>query len=186
MKIYTKTGDAGATGLLGGRRVAKDAARIEAYGTVDELNAVLGLCRSEPGADPELGRVLGRVQEELFALGAALASEPGRASRPGEGVGGREIESLEREIDAWEDELPSLSSFILPGGERLASLLHLARTVCRRAERRTVALAAAEAVPPDAVAYLNRLSDHLFVAARIANRRAGQVDVPWRPRREGG
>ena len=177
MKIYTKTGDAGQTGLLGGPRVAKDAPRIEAYGAVDELNATLGLARAEqPPA--EIDRLLARIQHELFDLGGQLAApDPARfgLSTPGPD----DVGVLEAAIDGFEAQLEPLKQFVLPAGTRLAALLHVARTVCRRAERRLVSLAALEPVSPHLIVYLNRLSDLLFVLARTANRLAGQPDVPW-------
>ncbi len=178
MKIYTKTGDDGETGLFGGPRVRKDHLRIEAYGTVDELNAVLGQVRTHaPPAD--LDALLARIQNELFDLGAELATpEPRKFGIVG--VGDSQIAALEQAIDRHETELEPLRQFILPGGTPLAASLHLARVVCRRAERRLVSLDRAEQIGPQGVVYLNRLSDLLFVLARTANRRAGLADVPWR------
>ncbi|MDP9348703.1 MAG: cob(I)yrinic acid a,c-diamide adenosyltransferase [Gemmatimonadota bacterium] len=187
MKIYTKTGDRGETGLFGGQRVEKDHARVEAYGDVDELNSVLGLAaaRLSAAGDPELVRGIREIQADLFTLGANLATpapeDGGRESayvptlRPGR------VEELERWIDAAEMDLEPLRSFILPGGTEAASLLHLARTVCRRAERRTVTLAREAHLDRELIVYLNRLSDLLFTLARLANRRAGVEDVPWQP-----
>lgn len=177
MKIYTKTGDDGQTGLFGGGRVRKDALRITAFGEVDELNALLGVARAEtlPAA---IDALLERVQNELFDLGAELATpEPERFTF--RKLGPAATLALEQAIDAHEAELEPLKQFILPGGSRAAALLHLARTVCRRAERRVVSLTAAETVSPELIVYLNRLSDLLFVLARAANRQAGQGDVPW-------
>jgi cob(I)alamin adenosyltransferase len=180
LKIYTRTGDDGTTGLLGGARLRKGAPRIEAYGTVDELNATIGLARAA-GLPADLDGALARVQAELFVLGAELATAPGTGRAQGTvEIGEEHARSLEVEIDGWETELEPLRNFILPGGSGAAASLHLARTVCRRAERALVALAAVEPVRRDAVVYLNRLSDHLFVAARVANHRAGVADVPWR------
>jgi cob(I)alamin adenosyltransferase len=178
MKIYTKTGDDGSTGLLGAARVRKDHPRIEAYGEVDELNSVLGLVRAEPLAERH-DAILARLQHRLFDLGAELAApDPTklhlRTTTPAD------IEALEREIDALEAELPPLREFILPAGTRAAALVHLARTVSRRAERRLAALAAAEPVSDRALIYVNRLSDLLFVLARSINHAAGLGDVPWR------
>jgi cob(I)alamin adenosyltransferase len=179
MKIYTKTGDRGDTGLFGGARVSKADVRVEAYGEVDELNSVLGLVLSEP-FDVELTALLTSVQSRLFDLGAELATAPD--SKVALGIpllGEDEVAVLERAIDRAESELAPLKTFVLPGGCRAASYLHLARTVCRRAERRMVALAAEQTVRPEALRYVNRLSDALFVFARLANHRAGIADVPW-------
>lgn len=179
MKIYTKTGDAGETSLLGGHRVAKDAPRIAAYGEVDELGAVLGVARTLGGP---LSDLLRDVQTDLFALGAQLADPDGSVATrsPKTRLAGAQVELLERAIDAHEADLPPLRTFILPGGSPLGAQLHLARTVCRRAERAVVALGrAGEAVPPVALTYLNRLSDLLFVLARHANHAAGTPEEPW-------
>jgi cob(I)alamin adenosyltransferase len=182
MKIYTKTGDRGETSLFGGTRVGKDDARVEAYGTVDELNAALGVARAE-GPDPDLDGQLEWLQGELFTVGAALAT-PGaaQARRAPPELDGAFAEKLEAAIDRWEEELPPLTAFVLPCGTRLATALHVARAVARRAERRVVALCRVAEVDPKLVAFLNRLSDFLFVAARIANRRAGVADVLWHAR----
>ncbi len=179
MKIYTKTGDDGTTGLLGSRRVLKDDARIDAYGTVDELNAWLGLARAEH-VDDEIDAILGAIQADLFALGAALA-DPNPAGPYHEAVGGSFATRLEERIDALEASLPPLTCFILPGGSTAAARLHLARTVCRRAERLVVHLSHIpnEHVPQTLVVYLNRLSDFLFVIARAVNQRLGVADTPW-------
>lgn len=177
MKIYTKTGDTGETGLFGGPRVSKDAPRIEAYGTVDELNATLGVVRAEPLAD-EIDEVLARIQNELFDLGAELAT-PNPAEHDMVRIGAEQIAWQEAAIDRFEAQLPGLKSFILPGGTRPAALLHLARCVCRRAERRLVTLAEHEAIRPELIIYTNRLSDLLFVLSRAANQAAHVADVPW-------
>jgi cob(I)alamin adenosyltransferase len=178
MKIYTKTGDAGETGLFGGPRVRKDHARIEAFGTVDELNSHLGVIRTHPAAamfDP----LLRRVQGELFDLGAQLATPKAEAER----ITAAHVEALEQEIDAHEETLPLLTTFILPTGTPLAAAIHVTRTVCRRAERRVVTLAAepGATIPANAIEYLNRLGDLLFVLARETNRRDGVADDPWIP-----
>ena len=181
MKIYTRSGDRGQTALRGGVRTAKDSPRIEAYGTVDELCAALGIARCSADTGP-LADQIEALQHELFELGAELADP--RADAAGR-VGPAAIERLEKMIDRLEEGLPPLREFILPGGSGLASQLHFARTVCRRAERRVVALAAAEAEPPPSehvVAYLNRLGDLLFVMARAANAMAGGGDVVWQKR----
>jgi cob(I)alamin adenosyltransferase len=176
LKIYTKTGDAGETGLWGGLRVPKDALRVHAYGTVDECSAAIGLARAG-GLGAGLDGLLAQVQNQLFTLGADLAT-PGEApSIPR--VGEVEVAFLEQAIDGLEAALEPLKQFILPGGSLAAAHLHLARTICRRAERWAVSLAREEAVNPQVGIYLNRLSDFLFVAARAANARAGVADVPW-------
>lgn len=180
MKIYTKGGDSGQTGLFGGRRVGKDDPRVAAYGDVDELNAVLGLARAQ-GLEADLAVRVTRVQAELFTLGAELAT-PNAAENPMVPKVRKEwIDALEREIDGVEAEVTPLRSFILPGGALSAGWLHLARTVCRRAERSAVVLATKEDTGPLAIVYLNRLSDWLFMMARSANHRA-KVDEPlWNP-----
>ena len=180
MKIYTKTGDAGDTGLFGGPRVRKDSPRIEAYGTVDELNAVLGLARAEALPD-EIDALLYRVQNELFDLGAELAT-PNAEERGLRSLGAAQIAALELAIDRGESQLAPLREFILPGGNRGAAWLHVARTVCRRAERRLVSLSAmpGEKLAAEPIVYLNRLSDLLFVLARWTNQLAGVADVPWK------
>jgi cob(I)alamin adenosyltransferase len=185
LKIYTKTGDRGETGLFGGQRVPKDDARVEAYGDVDELNSVLGIVVAQLHAAGEgaLAAALGAVQSDLFTVGANLATPaPEDGGRPSSFIPGlREgrVEELEAWIDAAEGELEPLQSFVLPGGTAAASYLHLARTVCRRAERRVVSLSRQAHVGPEWITYLNRLSDLLFTLARLANRRAGVDDVPW-------
>ncbi len=185
MKIYTKTGDGGDTGLFGGPRVRKSDPRVEAYGDVDELNAAIGAARAVV-EDPELDAELARVQAELFCVGAELATPHGAKARSGiPPVDAAWIARFERAIDAWEAELPPLTRFVLPGGTRTAAALHVARTVCRRAERRAVALAAEAEVDAVVLAYLNRLSDVLFVAARIANHRARRDEPTWDPSRGG-
>jgi cob(I)alamin adenosyltransferase len=182
VKIYTKTGDGGETGLFGGPRVRKSDARVEAYGDVDELNAAVGAARALV-EDPEIDAHLARVQEELFRVGAELATPRDAKARTAlPPLEAASTARLEEAIDAWERELPPLANFVLPGGTRTAAALHLARTVCRRAERRAVALAGDAQVDPAALAYLNRLSDFLFVAARLANRRAHREEPLWDPR----
>lgn len=179
MKIYTKTGDAGETGLFAGARVRKDDVRIEAYGTVDELNAALGLARSE-SLPMEIDQTLERVQSELFSVGAELAT-PQPEKHGMALIGDPHVGVLERAIDNLEAGLPPLRNFILPGGSRGGALLHVARGICRRAERRVVTLAGAPGaeISPRIVRYLNRLGDYLFVAARFASVDAGAHEVPW-------
>ncbi len=181
MKIYTRTGDAGSTGLFGGGRVPKDDVRVQAYGDVDELNAVIGMARSIEMM-PRVDEVLVPVQRDLFAIGALLAtpdrekmSQHLEKARIDDG----RIAELEHAIDDGESELEELRAFILPGGTPKAAALHVARTVCRRAERHVVRLQHEVELPPLAVIYLNRLSDLLFTLARLANRRAGAGEVTW-------
>jgi cob(I)alamin adenosyltransferase len=199
MKLYTKTGDDGTTGLFGGARVPKASPRVDAYGTVDETNATVGLARAAP-LDPAIDVVLARVQEDLFTLGAELACAPGREAKLGMAlIGAADIERLEHAIDEADAACPPLKSFVLPGGTPQAAALHLARTVCRRAERAVLALLAEPAEPGEGpaggeghdageparreiVVYLNRLSDLLFALARRANGIANVPDVPWKPR----
>jgi cob(I)alamin adenosyltransferase len=181
-RIYTRTGDQGATRLATGEPVSKADARVEAYGAVDEANACLGLARLHTAGSP-LDEVLARVQNELFDLGADLATPAAADEAPGARLRilDSQVARLEAEIDALNAGLPELNSFVLPGGTPAAAALHLARTVCRRAERRAVALQAEGAqVSPSAMKYLNRLSDLLFVAARAANDQ-GRADVLWTP-----
>ncbi len=181
-RIYTRTGDKGQTRLASGAPASKSDPRVEAYGAVDELNATVGLARLHTGQDDALDAMLGRIQNELFDLGADLATplDPPpkwEALR----IIATQVDRLEAEIDAMNERMASLDSFILPGGSALAAQLHLSRTVCRRAEREAVRLMeAGEAVNEAAVRYLNRLSDHLFVASRRANA-DGAGDVLWKP-----
>ena len=182
MKIYTRTGDAGTTGLFGGGRVSKAHPRIEAYGTVDETNSQIGVVRAflrgQPGQDV-LDPLLHRLQSDLFELGADLATPQG--ARPVvQRIGTDHVGALENEIDRFEADLPPLRAFILPAGTPAAAALHVARTVCRRAERLAVEARAVEALNDGAIVYLNRLSDLLFVLARWTNHQAGEPDVEWR------
>jgi len=179
MKIYTKTGDTGETGLFGGQRVSKASDRVEAYGDLDELMSALGVARAEADPTDPLHALLGGIQSRLFDLGAEVANGKGKdLGIPL--VGEEDVVQLEGEIDRAEAQLAPLRTFVLPGGCRLAAALHVGRTVCRRAERRVVALGALEGpVRPEILRYLNRLSDLLFVLARLANHRAGVPDVPW-------
>jgi cob(I)alamin adenosyltransferase len=181
MKIYTRTGDKGDTGLFGGGRVSKDHPRVEAYGEIDELNAFLGAARSIE-IMPRIDEILVPIQRDLFSLGALLATpHPEKVEQQLQKARLDEarIAELERAIDEGEAELDPLEAFIVPGGTPKASALHIARTVCRRAERRVIALASDVDVPPIVIRYLNRLSDLLFVLSRVANRRAGAGEVTW-------
>jgi len=178
MKIYTKTGDSGMTGLLGGTRLSKGAPRIIAYGEIDELNAFIGVVCAETPHEP-LKKVLGEVQNHLFTVGAQLAS-PHQDPKI-ERITAAQVESLERQMDAMEQSLPPLQNFILPGGSKTAALLHLARTVCRRAERSMVYLSQIPSEPVDEwlLVYINRLSDYFFVMSRVANQLENISDTPW-------
>jgi len=181
MKLYTKTGDDGTTGLFGGGRVPKASARVEAYGTVDETNASIGVARALP-IDGAMDEVLARIQGDLLVLGAELACVPGREDKLGIArIGEDDVRRLEAAIDAAAEASPPLKHFVLPGGSPQAAALHVARTVCRRAERAVLALDDAPA-RREVVIYLNRLSDLLFALARQANVIAGVPDVQWVPR----
>ncbi len=185
-RIYTKLGDSGQTSLAGGQRVPKDDPRIDAFGVVDELNAFIGAARvscseAKAGHLGELAEILRRVQHELFNLGSILATKPEDVHPKQARVTSEEVEQLEREIDAANTELAPLRSFVLPGGTRLNADLHVARTVCRRAERRLVAMARQDEVPAAAIQYLNRLSDALFVWSRWVNHVLGAAEVLWQP-----
>jgi cob(I)alamin adenosyltransferase len=180
MKIYTKAGDAGETTLVDGSRVRKDHARVGAYGDVDELNAALGVALAEESGE-DLGPVLGPVQRDLFAIGAQLADPSARVAERKEkaALPPARIVALERAIDEREAVLPPLTAFVMPGGTKAAAALHVARTVCRRAERSIVALGDADPVDPLILVYLNRLSDLLFVLARHANHLASRAEPKW-------
>jgi cob(I)alamin adenosyltransferase len=181
MRIYTRTGDRGDTGLFGGGRVPKNDPRVEAYGDVDELNASIGFARSIETM-PRVDEVLAPIQRDLFAIGALLATPDlakMKAHLEKARVDDDRIVQLERAIDEGDDELEPLRSFILPGGSPKAAALHVARTVCRRAERRVIALQEHTEIPPVAIIYLNRLSDLLFTLARVANKRGGAGEVTW-------
>ncbi|MBX7190601.1 MAG: cob(I)yrinic acid a,c-diamide adenosyltransferase [Sandaracinaceae bacterium] len=189
MKIYTKTGDHGETGLFGGERVSKASSRVDTYGEIDELNSVLGVVRTSslgpsPAGDDGFDVLLATIQSRLFDLGAELANAKGKdLGIPL--IDDADVETMERAIDAAELEVEPQKTFILPGGTRMAADLHVARCVCRRAERRLVALMQETEVRPVLVRYLNRLSDLLFTLARLANHRANVKDVPWVGRRQG-
>ena len=172
-KIYTRTGDDGTTGLGDGSRVPKDSVRVEAYGTVDELNSALGVLLAVPGVPPAVGACLTQVQHELFDLGGELCI-PGHRL-----ITGEQVTRLEQSLDRFNEALPPLKEFILPGGGPAAAACHLSRTIARRAERRVWALARVEAVRPEVTQYLNRLSDLLFVLARVLARHELGTEVPW-------
>lgn len=177
MKIYTKTGDGGETGLFGGPRVHKDHRRIEAYGTIDELNSVLGMVRAET-LPTEVDMVLTKVQNALFAIGAELAT-PDPQKHGTAFLQASDTEELEQQIDHYDEHLPPLQHFILPAGTRAAATLHLARATCRRAERRVLSAQRDEAIRGELIVYLNRLSDFLFVLARYVNRVSDQSETEW-------
>jgi cob(I)alamin adenosyltransferase len=183
MKIYTKTGDTGDTGLFGGGRVPKSHPRVEAYGDVDELNATIGVARATGSPpDPQIDALLVRIQQDLFAIGALLATpdrERMRMHLDKAKIDQERVAELERAIDAADAELEPLRAFILPGGSPKAAALHVARTVCRRAERRIVDITDEMEIPPLVIVYLNRLSDVLFTLARLANKRASAEETAW-------
>jgi cob(I)alamin adenosyltransferase len=181
MKIYTKTGDKGDTGLFGGGRVPKNHPRVEAYGDVDELNATLGVALATQPM-PRIDEILAPIQQDLFAIGALLATpklEKMREHLEKARIDEARIAELERAIDGGDDELEPLKAFVMPGGTPKAAALHVSRTVCRRAERRVVELAADTEIPQVVIIYLNRLSDLLFTLARVANKRGGSAEVTW-------
>jgi cob(I)alamin adenosyltransferase len=183
-RIYTRTGDQGETSLASGERVPKDAPRIECYGTVDELNAFVGLAAVTAAAQPglsDLERILLRIQHELFNLGSILSTLPESVHPRQPKITEAEIERLEAEMDRMNEDLPALRSFVLPGGSRLSAELHACRTICRRAERITVALSRQEPVDPINIRYLNRLSDAFFVFSRWANLKSGRDEILWQP-----
>lgn len=185
-RIYTKVGDKGETALVGGQRVPKDSARIDTYGTVDELLAFTGqaaVTASEDARLQPLAAILIRVQHELFNLGSILATLPDDVRPQQPRVTAADIEQLEREIDEMNEDLPALRSFVLPGGSRMNADLHVCRTVCRRAERLCVSLARNGQAPDDAVIYLNRLSDAFFVWSRWAAKQTGAPEILWEPNR---
>jgi cob(I)alamin adenosyltransferase len=180
VKIYTKTGDAGDTSLFGGGRVRKSNLRVAAYGDIDELNAALGWLVAQGVRDAGVAEVLGAVQRTLFGVGGEVAtSKPGARAKLRDLVDEREVARLESSIDALEERLPALKTFILPGGSSAGAAAHVARTVCRRAERSLVALAEVDELRPEILRYVNRLSDWLFVAARSLNAADGVEEIPW-------
>ena len=181
MKIYTKTGDEGMTSLFGGKRLSKAALRIDTYGTIDELNSWVGVLRDQ---DVNLKRkeILLAVQDRLFTIGSMLATEPGNTKVRVPSLWDDDVLFLEQQIDAMEVVLPPMRSFVLPGGHPAVSFTHVARTVCRRGERLVIALHQSEPVEPLIIKYLNRLSDYLFVLARLAARELNAEESPWKPR----
>ncbi|GAB3664174.1 cob(I)yrinic acid a,c-diamide adenosyltransferase [Echinicola sediminis] len=181
MKVYTKGGDKGQTSLLGGARVSKAHLRIESYGTIDELNAHIGLLRDQEINESRSG-FLKEIQDRLFTIGAALAAEPGKKNVKKPDISEEDVLQLEKEIDRMEKELPALKHFILPGGHTIVSYCHIARTVCRRAERRVIALAEMEPIEAIIIIYLNRLSDYLFVLGRLISKELEVGEVTWEPR----
>jgi len=182
MKIYTRTGDKGTTALLGGKRVSKSDLRINAYGTIDELNSYLGLIRDHDEIPDEKELLIG-IQNQLFIIGSHLATEPGKSFDYVPPVDKNEAAKLEESIDKMNDTLPEMSHFILPGGHKLISFIHIARCVCRRAERSAVELAQSEEISDLIIIYLNRLSDYLFVLSRAVALKVGAEEVPWTPRK---
>jgi len=181
-KVYTKTGDKGSTALFGGARVPKNHIRIESYGTVDELNSYIGLIRDYL-ADKKLRDVLKEIQDRLFTLGAILATDPSKDNLKTPDLHDTDVTYLESEIDSMEEKLPALKHFVLPGGHPTVSFCHIARCVCRRAERMTVALHENEPILPVVMQYLNRLSDYLFVLGRYVGLLLEAEEVPWIPRK---
>jgi cob(I)alamin adenosyltransferase len=180
-KIYTKTGDKGKTSLIGGTRVAKYHLRIDCYGTVDELNSYIGVVKDSI-TDDHVENVLYEIQDRLFTVGSILASDPGKSKMKIPGLHKGDVTLLENEIDSMSAHLPELKNFVLPGGHTVASYCHVARCVCRRAERLAVHLKHKSDVPDLVIIYLNRLSDYLFVLARKIVHDAGATEIPWRPR----
>lgn len=181
MKIYTKTGDEGTTSLFGGTRVSKSDLRIDTYGTVDELNSYIGLLRDQD-VNQKRKDVLAEIQDRLFTIGSILATEPGNTKVKIPSLTEQDIQFLEKEIDAMDAELPPMRFFVLPGGHASVSFGHVARTVCRRAERLTIALDQIEKVEPLVIKYLNRLSDYLFMLCRKMTSELKVEETPWKPR----
>ena len=181
MKIYTKTGDQGTTSLFGGKRLSKSDLRIETYGTIDELNSHIGLVRDQE-VNQKRKNILVEIQDRLFTIGSILATEPGNEKVKIPMLAETDIGFLEKEIDGMEEGLPPMKFFVLPGGHPSVSFCHIARTVCRRAERLTIALHQQENINPLVIPYLNRLSDYLFVLSRKMTQELGAEETPWRPR----
>lgn len=182
MKIYTKKGDSGATSLIGGTRVAKHDLRIASYGTIDELNSYLGVVRDAAGMD-EVTEQLIEIQDRLFTIGSSLASDPERSKMAIPDLRESDVQLLEQWMDEMDAKLPELKAFILPGGHLAVSHSHVARTICRRAERLVTELQGQSFVDPLVLTYLNRLSDYLFVTARLLGQELGAVETPWKPRK---
>jgi cob(I)alamin adenosyltransferase len=184
MKIYTKTGDQGTTALFGGKRVSKADLRIETYGTVDELNSFIGLVRDQPvnQNNSERKNLLIEIQDRLFTMGSILATEPGNTKVKVPSLIESDVTVLEQEIDSMETSLPPMKFFVLPGGHQSVSFCHVARTVCRRTERLSIALNSQEPIDPLVIKYLNRLSDFLFVLSRKMTQELNAEEVPWRPK----
>lgn len=183
-RLYTKTGDKGQTSLLGGKKVSKAHTRIEAYGTVDELNAFIGLLKDQKEVDPRIGNQFYWIQENLFTLGSLLAMAPGFTGFELAKITATEVKQLEVWIDKYSAELPELKNFILPGGHQVVSLCHVCRTVCRRAERSVIALSLEESVDPFVIQFLNRLSDYFFIMARKMASILNAPETPWNPGNE--
>jgi cob(I)alamin adenosyltransferase len=181
MKIYTKTGDQGTTALFGGKRVSKADLRIETYGTVDELNSYIGLVRDQP-VNQNRKSILVEIQDRLFTIGSILATEPGNAKVKVPSLSQEDVTLLEKEIDSMDAQLPPMKSFVLPGGHQSVSFCHIARTVCRRAERLVIALDATEKTDALVIQYLNRLSDYLFMLSRKMSAELGAEETPWKPK----
>jgi len=182
MKIYTKTGDLGTTSLFGGKRVSKADLRIETYGTVDELNSHIGLVRDQE-VNRERKNILVEIQDRLFTMGSILATEPGNTKVKTPSLSEEDVQILEKEIDTMDAALPPMRFFVLPGGHQSVSYCHVARTVCRRAERFAIALNDVEQVEPLVIKYLNRLSDYLFVLSRKMSQDLGAEEIPWKPKK---
>lgn len=180
MKIYTKKGDTGETGLLGGTRVKKSHIRIESYGTVDELNSWIGLIRDQ-AIDPHSKETLVHIQDRLFTVGSRLASDPSKKGMKIPEIKEEDITRLEQEMDTMNETLPEMKSFVLPGGHTTVSYCHIARCICRRAERCTVQLASEDIVEAIVIKYLNRLSDYLFVLSRKLSHHLKAEELPWKP-----
>lgn len=181
MKIYTKTGDKGTTALFGGKRVSKADLRIDTYGTVDELNSYIGLVRDQP-VNQIRKKILVEIQDRLFTVGSILATEPGNTKVKIPALHPDDVTFLEKEIDSMDASLPPMKFFVLPGGHQSVSFCHVARTVCRRAERLIIALNTHETVDPLVIQYLNRLSDYLFMLSRKMSAELNAEEMPWKPR----